>query len=199
MLAAVVSYLGGKLRDYRGHYGASLDEMELAVAVWSQCIVALQPADATPAAAAAGLRVQAQQLIEASVVRHVKRVRLALSRRPPPAAPAAPPPPADGGEESPASCRARQAAAQLALEGWRVGVLAAAVRDELEAEGRFARCFDACVDDGAADEEGSALRFVPSRPRDTDARTRAGTRDPACSSALLAHAAFTPQVRRAPL
>ena len=45
MLAAVVSYLGGKLRDYRGHYGASLDEMELAVAVWSQCIVALQPAE----------------------------------------------------------------------------------------------------------------------------------------------------------
>jgi len=41
-----------------------------------------------------------------------------------------------------------------------VGVLAAAVRDELEAEGRFARCFDACVDDGAADEEGSALRYA---------------------------------------
>ena len=103
MLAAVVSYLGGKLRDYRGHYGASLDEMELAVAVWSQCIVALQPADATPAAAAAGLRVQAQQLIEASVVRHVKRVRLALSRRPPPAAPAAPPPPPPAAEpEEPA-------------------------------------------------------------------------------------------------
>ena len=44
VFAAIVSLLGGKLRDYRGHYAIDVAEMKLAVGIWAQVRAALRAA-----------------------------------------------------------------------------------------------------------------------------------------------------------
>ena len=52
--------------------------------VWAQCMLALQPAGASVEEGLRGVREQARRLIDASMGRHVKRVRLAMRREAPP-------------------------------------------------------------------------------------------------------------------
>ena len=160
VLAGIVSYIGGKLRDYRGWFGCDPDELKACVELWRRCFLALDalPAGAPPlvasdsvtlalaalpgsgdraqrevrvaAKAAAELQVQAEALVEASVSRHLKRLRTAIEG-------------AGREADNPYDALPAEDAVAAELER-RLVELATALSDELDVEADFASAFDSC-------------------------------------------------------
>ena len=60
------------LRDYRAHFTFDVEEMAAVALLWRQCLLAL-------GLDAEHIQVQAQALMEASISRHMRRLRLSLS------------------------------------------------------------------------------------------------------------------------
>lgn len=94
-------------------------------------MLALEPADTSPESSASTLRSHARHLIDASLNRHVRRLRLAIRRDDPP--------PAD-------ALSAGLATDALASASQWVGSIASAVCDEILVEPDFSACFDAWID-----------------------------------------------------
>ena len=159
LLAGIVGYLSGKLRDYRGHFGCDTDEMRLCVLLWRAGVGALgasNDAGVDGAAAAREVDRQARSLIEASVARHVRRLRLTIANdlrgmvhNDSKGADAT-------GAEQGAHARA-ETGTDTGEESGTEGELSsdtleeslcqlfAAVAEEVEVEAQFVACFDGCV------------------------------------------------------
>ena len=72
-LSGVVSFLQGKLKDYRGNYGIDIDELRGCAQLWRSCVCALGAGSTNV------VDRQARALIATSMERHVQRLRQAVA------------------------------------------------------------------------------------------------------------------------
>ena len=152
VLAGMVGYLSGKLRDYRGNFGCDPEELRGCAQLWCICVGALSGGgdgngprariSFTPSTQASTLiDRQARSLIEASMARHMRRVRLTLQQSADAVGLAAGVAAANGSEETPEYQRSQS----LLLQEETLCRLAEAVGEEMEIEAQFASAFNGMI------------------------------------------------------
>lgn len=144
VLAGIVGYLSGKLRDYRGNFGCDPDELRACAQLWCASLQALgDPGGGQSLTPRGGLEIdqQARSLIEASMARHMRRLRLVLGR----STAALGAIDESGGERG-----SLTAGGDLLAQEESLCRLVQAVAEEAEIEVQFACAFDAMVQPPAA-------------------------------------------------